>query len=175
MKNSFLLLIVGAALLITCKSDKPVEVGVNEGTEEITEEAGLSCYLFATDRDTVFLKLNQPIDGKVTGDLKYDFYERDGNVGYIEGEIHGDTLIADYTFLSEGMISVREVGFLLDYDRVIEGYGDVEERDGRMFFWHKDSLDFSNGLVMPRVDCDQVPQRDYSRFFEEAQQRDQRQ
>lgn len=173
MKNSFLLPIVGAALLITCKSDKPVEVGVNEGMEEVTEDALPSCYLFATDRDTVFLKLNPPINGKVTGDLKYDFYERDGNVGYIDGEIHGDTLIADYTFLSEGMISVREVGFLLADDRVIEGYGDVEQRDGRMFFWHKDSLDFSNGLVMPRVMCDQVPQRDYSRFFEEAKQRNQ--
>lgn len=172
MKTPFLLLFIGGMLAVACKPEKPTETVTNEDAEEITKEAEPACYLFATDRDTVFLKLNPPIDGKITGDLKYDFYERDGNVGYIEGEIHGDTLIADYTFLSEGMISIREVGFLLEDDGVIEGYGDVEERDGRMFFWHKDSLDFSNGLVMPRVDCDQVPQRDYSRFFEEARKRD---
>src|SRR5690554_5318875 len=139
-----------------------------ENQDEKTIAAGPSCYLFATDRDTVYLKLNPPVNGRVTGDLNYDFFERDGNTGFIEGEIHGDTLIADYTFLSEGLISVREVGFLLEEDQVMEGYGDVEEKDGRMVFWHKDSLDFSNGLVMPEVPCDQIDQRNYDHLFPDS-------
>lgn len=139
-----------------------------ENQEAEMSAAGPSCYLFATDRDTVYLKLNQPVNGKVTGDLNYDFFERDGNTGFIEGEVHGDTLIADYTFLSEGLVSVREVGFLLGDDQVVEGYGDVEEVDGKMVFWHKDSLDFSNGLVMPKVPCDQVVQRNYEHFFPDS-------
>lgn len=141
---------------------------VQENQEERMSATGPSCYLFATDRDTVYLKLNPPINGKVTGDLNYDFFERDGNTGFIEGEIHRDTLIADYTFLSEGLISVREVGFLLGEDQVMEGYGDVEEKDGRMVFWHKDSLDFSNGLIMPEVPCDQIFQRNYDQFFPDS-------
>ena len=104
MSQSLLWMFIVVMLSVACKPDKPVETALDEDAEA-------SCFLFATDRDTVFLKLNPPTDGKVTGDLRYDFYERDGNVGYVEGEIRGDTLIADYTFLSEGMISVREVGF----------------------------------------------------------------
>ncbi len=117
---------------------------------------GSSCFLYATDRDTVFLQLNPPLNGKVIGDLSYFFYEKDGNVGQIEGEIHGDTLFADYIFLSEGLTSVREVAFLLGEDQVKEGYGDVEEQDGKMVFRHRDSLDFSNGLAMPKVPCEQL-------------------
>ena len=29
-------------------------------------------------------------------------------------------------------------------------------KDGKMVFSHKDSLDFSNGLIMPKVPCDQL-------------------
>src|SRR5690606_5814178 len=101
-------------------------------------------------------------------DLHYNFYERDGNVGFITGEIHGDTLIADYTFLSEGIISVREVGFLLGEEQVTEGYGDVEEVDGKVVFWHKDSLDFSNGLIMPKIPCVEIELIDYDRFFPDS-------
>jgi hypothetical protein len=147
-------------LLAGCNNNSP------SNKEQLTEQSDVSatgkngdtdassCYLFATDRDTVFLKLNPPVDGKVTGDLNYLFYERDGNVGHIVGEIKGDTLFADYTFMSEGLSSVREVAFLLDENQVTEGYGDVKEQDGKMVFWHKDSLDFTNGLVMPKVPCD---------------------
>jgi len=150
------------------KVDQGGEEIVQRKKEEKIDAAGPSCYLFATERDTVYLKLIVSDNGKVTGDLNYDFYERDGNTGFIEGEIRGDTLIADYTFLSEGLISVREVGFLLGDEQVIEGYGDVEEKNGRMVFWHKDSLDFSNGLVMPKIDCDEIVQKNYDSFFPDS-------
>lgn len=130
--------------------------------------SGASCYLFTTETDTVYLVMDPPGAGKITGELSYDFYERDGNIGFIEGEVQGDTLIADYTFLSEGMVSVREVGFLLGEDQVIEGYGDVDEVDGRMVFWHKDSLDFSNGLVMSKVPCGLIKRVDYLPFFPDS-------
>lgn len=132
------------------------------------QAAGPSCYLYATDRDTVYLAMDAPAGDKITGELRYDFFERDGNIGFIEGNVRGDTLIADYTFLSEGLISVREVGFLLGEDQVMEGYGDVEMVDGRMVFWHKDSLDFSNGLVMLKVPCEQLNRRDYTPFFPDS-------
>lgn len=120
---------------------------------EVLEDQAPSCYLFATDRDTVYLKLNPSINGKVTGDLNYYFFERDGNTGHFIGEFQGDTLFAEYTFQSEGLISVREVAFLIRKNQVVEGYGKVEEKDGRMVFWHRDSLDFTNGLVLPQIPC----------------------
>lgn len=148
-------------------TNKRGEQAVGE-TGEVAQIPAPSCYLYASDRDTVYLVLDPPVEGRVTGELRYDFYERDGNIGFIEGKLQGDTLIADYTFLSEGIISVREVGFLLGEDQVMEGYGDVEEVDGRMVFWHKDSLDFSNGLVMPGIPCGQLSRVDYIRFFPDS-------
>ena len=161
------------ALLTACsKSGQNIQEQGEQATvkENLGEETlnDPSCYLYATDRDTVYLVLNPPVAGKVTGDLSYDFFERDGNIGFIEGIVQGDTLIADYTFLSEGMVSVREVGFLLGEDQVVEGYGDVEQVDGRMVFWHKDSLDFSNGLVLRKISCEQIKQKDYMRFFPDS-------
>src|SRR5690606_31700918 len=71
------------------KVDQGEEEIVQRKKEEKIDAAGPSCYLFATERDTVYLKLIVSDNGKVTGDLNYDFYERDGNTGFIEGEIRG--------------------------------------------------------------------------------------
>lgn len=170
-----LIMLVGwtLALLTACSNpNQNAQVQGEQVTVQVDAEEEMftapSCYLYATDKDTVYLALNPPVAGKVTGDLSYDFFERDGNIGFIEGEVQGDTLIADYTFLSEGMVSVREVGFLLEEDQVIEGYGDVEQVGGRMVFWHTDSLDFSNGLVMHKVSCEQIKQQDYTQFFPDS-------
>ena len=163
---------------IGCTQSSRDEQGGQIFVEENTGTAdALSCFLYANGRDTVYLALDSWIGDKITGELRYDFFERDGNIGFIEGRISGDTLFADYTFLSEGLVSVREVGFFLGEDQIIEGYGDVEEVDGRMVFWHKDSLDFSNGLVMPKIPCEQLNRQDYTQFFPDSiiNQRDSRQ
>jgi len=153
--NIFLIILIGCNNSST-NNEKLIEPLENSTTDNYEDPATPSCYLFATDRDTVYLKLNPPVDGKVTGELDYFFFERDGNVGHIEGEIKGDTLFAEYTFMSEGLSSVREVAFLIGEKQITEGYGDVGEQDGKMVFWHRDSLDFSNGLILPKVPCDPV-------------------
>jgi hypothetical protein len=169
------IILVGWTLALLTACSKPNQNAQEQGEQAAVQEkaeeemfTSPACYLYATEMDTVYLVLNPAVAGKVTGDLSYDFFERDGNIGFIEGEVQGDTLIADYTFLSEGMVSVREVGFLLGEDQVMEGYGDVEQVDGRMVFWHKDSLDFSNGLVMRKVSCEQIKQKDYTQFFPDS-------
>ena len=70
------------------------------------------CYSFIKHKDTVLLKMDQ-FPNVVTGILSYHFYEKDSNNGDIDGTLHGDTLIADYKFMSEGKPSVRQVAFLL--------------------------------------------------------------
>lgn len=62
-------------------------------------------------KDSIFLQLH--IDNNiVNGDLEYKRFEKDRNKGTIKGMFRGDTLFADYTFMSEGVMSVREVMFL---------------------------------------------------------------
>lgn len=110
------------------------------------------CYRWVKQRDTISLTLRTQGE-EVTGDLAYRFYEKDKSRGSIAGEMIGDTLLAEYTFDSEGMRSVREVIFLRKEGKLYEGYGDVEEKGGRMVFINRSALQFGEGSVLSKIDC----------------------
>lgn len=99
-----------------------------------------SCYRYTKNRDTVFLKVER-FPNVVTGTMIYALYEKDRNTGEIEGRMTGDTLVADYNFMSEGNRSTRQVVFLIQGDTATEGYGDLK------------AVDFSKGLKLSKVSC----------------------
>lgn len=115
---------------------------------------GYMCFAKQSASDTFWLQLNV-FEHVVTGNLNYIFREKDSNRGELEGKMNGDTLIADYTFMSEGKKSVRQVAFLVKDSVATEGYGDLEEKDGKMIFKNPRSLTFGKGIVMTRVSCAQ--------------------
>lgn len=139
------------ALLLTmgCTSEKTEQADDQLQTKEVETSA---CYAAITAADSVSLRLVN-INGDITGELTYNNYEKDDNRGTIMGQMHGDTLLADYTFMSEGTESVRQVAFLKKGDGFVEGYGDAEERDGKMFFKNTTALDFGPGTVFEKVPC----------------------
>jgi hypothetical protein len=110
------------------------------------------CYVYIKNRDTANLKIN--IEGEeLTGELSYKLFEKDSNTGKIAGEMRGDTIIAEYTFDSEGMRSVREVAFLKKADgNIYEGFGEVMEKDGKMIFKNHSALKFDS-MVFTKTDC----------------------
>lgn len=110
------------------------------------------CYAGQSGRDSFFLK-TKVFPNVVTGTLAYHFYEKDKNQGTIEGRLSGDTLIADYTFMSEGKSAVRQVAFLLSDSTAIEGNGAMEEKDGKLLFRSRDSLRFNEGIRLHKVPC----------------------
>ncbi len=110
------------------------------------------CYTFATKKDTAFLHINVT-DDIVSGDLEYHLFEKDSNKGTIKGKIIGDTLIAEYTFLSEGTTSVREVVMIKKDNSFIEGFGDVKELDNKISFVNRTKLSFKNGLTFKKTNC----------------------
>lgn len=110
------------------------------------------CYRWVKNRDTIQMTLRQEGE-EVTGDLAYRFYEKDKSHGPIAGEMIGDTLLAEYTFDSEGLRSVREVIFVKKDGKLYEGYGDAEERNGRMVFKDRSTMKFGEGAVLSKVDC----------------------
>jgi hypothetical protein len=113
---------------------------------------GRECYQWVKGRDTIKMTLKK--DGEeMTGDLAYRFYEKDKSHGPIAGEMIGDTLLAEYTFDSEGMRSVREVIFLKKDGKWYEGYGDAEEKGGRMVFKNRSAIKFGEGSVLSKIDC----------------------
>ncbi len=110
------------------------------------------CYVNISARDTVKLKV-EAFPNVVTGTLLYSFFEKDKNTGDIEGKLMGDTLLADYTFMSEGKRSTRQVIFLVRDSIAIEGYGTLEEKEGRMVFKDVREIDFSKGMKLTKVSC----------------------
>jgi hypothetical protein len=123
-----------------------------QATQEPTATTGPQCYAHLTATDTIRLTL-QTTQPTVTGQLTYHYYEKDRNQGTISGTMHGDTLLADYTFQSEGTTSVRQVAFLRRDIGFIEGFGPVAERGDKMVFEKLGALQYDAKYTLLPVAC----------------------
>jgi hypothetical protein len=143
-----LLFVGGLSLLAACHEQ------TNQASQTPTAPAptGPQCFAYRTDTDTVRLTL-QTTQPTVTGQLAYRYFEKDRNQGTIRGTMHGDTLLADYTFQSEGRQSVREVAFLRRDIGFVEGYGPVTEVQGKTIFKLPRTLHFDAKYTLLPVDC----------------------
>ncbi|TCC88210.1 hypothetical protein EZ428_21035 [Pedobacter frigiditerrae] len=154
MKKLFISIFSLAVLFTACQSNNSENTATDTNAPDtnIVPASEQHCYKYIKDKDTATLTMmsSGPI---TTGELKYNLYEKDKNSGIFEGELRGDTLIAEYTFNSEGKESVREVAFLKKGNQLIEGFGDVEDKNGKMMFKDKSKLSFGNSIVFNKVDC----------------------
>ena len=155
MKKLFLVAISITALFSACQSntkEKTTSDTVAVSNTEIVPATQQQCYQYIKNGDTAIITMmsSGPI---TTGELNYSLAEKDSNKGIFEGELHGDTLIAEYTFNSEGRESVRQVAFLKKGDQLLEGFGDVEERKGKTMFKNTATLKFGESIVFSKIDC----------------------
>lgn len=154
MKKLFIPIFSLAVLFTACQSNNSEKTTTDTDAPDtnIVPVSQQYCYKYIKDKDTATLTMmsSGPI---TTGELKYNLYEKDKNSGIFEGELRGDTLIVEYTFNSEGKESVRQVAFLKKGDQLIEGFGDVEEKNGKMIFKDKSKVTFGNSMVFNKVDC----------------------
>lgn len=116
------------------------------------EDKVTQCFQYIKNRDTATLTINTENE-ELTGRLAYNLYEKDSNRGTIAGEMKGDTVIAEYTFDSEGMRSVREIVLLKKDGKFYEGYGDVEQRNGKTVFKNRSKLKFGDAIVFSETNC----------------------
>ncbi len=158
MKNTLLPLLLIATILTGCGTEKTTATESATATEITTGSAppvttGASgCYALIAAGDTVRLNLSQQ-DSVVTGTLLYQLAGKDRNTGTLRGQMRGDTLLARYTFQSEGQESVREVAFLAKDGGFAEGYGDVQEQNGAMVFTPGAFLTFETDRVLTKEAC----------------------
>jgi hypothetical protein len=110
------------------------------------------CYQMVLKKDTGTLRLAVH-DSTVTGELHYQWYERDANDGTIKGVLRNDMIYADYTFQSEGLTSVREVVLKVDNNQLVEGYGDVAAQNGKVVFRDKAALQFQTANPFLKIAC----------------------
>lgn len=131
--KKFFLLSSATLLIASCgqtEKDAP-EAGNTDTTADatkVTEPEVLTlttCYTMVSKKDTINLNLTQE-GNMVTGNMDYHWFEKDRNTGTIKGEMHGDTLVADYTFMSEGMESVRKEFLLKKGNDFVLGNIDYE-------------------------------------------------
>lgn len=148
MKKIFVTAAAVVALASACKNTASNET--NEG--KVVKMGDPNCYQFTGDRDTVTLNFSVGEDS-VAGTLVYNIFQKDRNVGTINGWKKGDLIIADYSFMSEGQNSIRQVAFKKMGDGWVEGYGDTKEQDGKVVFVNTDSLEFEQKLALKKIDC----------------------
>ncbi len=154
MKKILVLALGFAALFTACQSNNSEKTATDTAAPDtnIVPATTQTCYAYIKNRDTATLTMMS--SGAITtGELKYNLFEKDKNNGIFEGELRGDTLIAEYTFNSEGKESVRQVAFLKKGDQLVEGFGDVEEKNGKMMFKDTSKLTFGESMVFNKVDC----------------------
>ncbi|WP_057936957.1 hypothetical protein [Algoriphagus resistens] len=155
MKSLFALL-SASILLLSCsgpKKDSPIDAAFSPDEEHV-EAINTECFQYMGEKDTV--RLTTHVDGtNITGSLDYSFFEKDKNSGAIEGEIRDNMIIAEYTFMSEGTTSKRQVVFKNTEEGWKEGYGEMKSVDGIPVQVNIDSLDFSHDMVLTPVPCDQ--------------------
>lgn len=136
-------------LMISCTDAK-------EKAKIVEQDDDVKCYRYTKDKDTINLKIR--LDGdSITGSLVYNLHEKDSNKGTVVGRKSGDFIIADYTFMSEGVSSVRQVAFKKEDDAYVEGFGDVsvDNENKTATFKNLDSLTYTNGLKLKEVNCDE--------------------
>jgi len=156
MKQNFSFIIV-ILLLFACNQPDTAgkHIDTSETNTEKQEAASTTetsnCYAYTNNKDSVLLHIDVK-DKTVAGELTYNFYEKDKNTGTIQGVMSGDTIIADYSFVSEGVSSVREVVFLKKGNELLEGHGDADQVDNKMVFKDRSTLQFS-GLALKETAC----------------------
>jgi hypothetical protein len=152
MKTVCLACLVVATLLMSCNNSDNEEKTVSTTPTDTTKPSPVNCYQFANADDTLSLKLIH-VGDSITGTLLYKLHEKDRNTGTIQGVMQGAVLLADYKFMSEGSWSVRQVAFKHMDSVLLEGYGEMEEVNGRQVFKTPGALQFNERFPLTEVNC----------------------
>ncbi|MDQ2719343.1 MAG: hypothetical protein M3Z26_06215 [Bacteroidota bacterium] len=154
--NYLLAATISGSLFFSCNSNSKQKVGSNVKQEETktppTFTEAVTCYVLDNGKDRVAMQIAIS-NNEVTGDLRYNYFEKDKNSGTLKGEMHGDTLLATYTFISEGKESKRDVAFLKRGDEILEGYGNVDPATGEPNLADRSSIKFDNNFILKKTDC----------------------
>jgi hypothetical protein len=140
--------------MLNCKNKEQKPENTNAYSQEVTVEKtvalDLGCYVFNDNKNNVSLEITE--NGEVIkGNLTYTLAEKDKNSGSFTGELKNDVLIANYTYQSEGKKSIRQIAFKVDGDKIIEGYGDLNN-EGTAF---KDinNINFTSKMPLTKTEC----------------------
>lgn len=150
MIKHFLPLSCICILFVCCNN--PSEAPKTPVTTAVVDDS--HCFLYNDSSNIISLRVNYRNDS-LFGALAYDIEgnEKEDKSGTVKGVWKGDLLVADYTFMSEGVWSVRQVIFKKSGTSLIGAVGEMEDKDGKMVFKNMDALNFNHSIVLHEVDC----------------------
>jgi len=128
------------------KDQKPNPDSTTNGT------LGSGCYMRVLQRDSLTANLKRNAD-RVSGNLRFDNFEKDGSSGTVNGVIKDNIIKLIYTFQSEGMTSVMEVYFKTDGDNLIRGIGEMETKNDTVSFKNPDAVQYPANEKWAKVAC----------------------
>ena len=112
------------------------------------------CYGWAVKNDSASMKIS--VKGNtIEGTLVYNWYEKDRNSGTLQGVLQDSLIVANYTFGSEGVTSVREVVFKIKGDSLVEGFGDIDTGGDTTKFKDIAGLQFQNDRSFKKMECNE--------------------
>lgn len=143
-----ILLLIG---IYSCDSKSENRLDIDEIKSENPEMASVHCYQFTNGKDSISLHYQR--DGnEIKGWMNYDFFEKDGSIGEIEGEMEGDTLKLEYDFLAEGTFSEQEVYFLHKDGKLFRGFGEQKmDNDSVLIYTNAKSISFDDSTPMEEL------------------------
>lgn len=144
-----------AVLMISCENKKEEQtILTNDFTEKESEvlQPTAHCYLFTNGKDSIRLSYTQEND-EIDGWMNYDFFEKDGSTGEVDGRFFGDTLKLEYEFMSEGMISEQQVYFLKKDGKLYRGAGNMKsDNDSMMVYSNPKQIKFDDTTPLSHLD-----------------------
>ncbi|MFT4023829.1 MAG: hypothetical protein QM664_08620 [Flavihumibacter sp.] len=154
MKRCFLLCGGWLSLMAACSDHAaPEKTEVTTATAARPAPAGdKQCYSYFSPTDTITLIIKES-DSSLTGSLVYMLNGKDRSIGTLKGKMTGDTLFADYTYQSEGITSTREVAFLRQKDKMLQGVGAVQVKDNHQHFSDHSKLQFNSNMPLTNQHC----------------------
>lgn len=135
------------------ENNKIIDSDTIVSLEDEVELDAISCYRYASTKDTIFLKMTRA-DAEVTGSLSYNYLEKPESKGTFKGEIIGDTIFAEYAYTAEGESSVREIIFVKKDSSLVEGHGETEVNKGRTKFKPNAILSYNEVMSLTKVECE---------------------
>lgn len=146
-------LLLAFILLTGCNQNQQQSNDTDTAVIAESEDAlAMECFEATVGKDSASLSINN-LNGKITGLLSFNFFEKDDSQGEIKGEFKGDTLFVDYTFNAEGQVSKNPLVFLQKDGKLIQGYGEIKTYLGKTYFTDHASLKFEDGFTFEPTDC----------------------
>lgn len=157
MKRFLPALCATTAMLCSCDANFTTSVSETKAVDTAAMHtmptiSGKHCYAFTGAKDTILMSVTVN-DKQASGSLSYKLSEKDRNDGRFEGTMSGDTLFADYHFLSEGVQSVREIAFILSDSKAVEAYGAVVVTNEGSRFTDRRALSVEHRFTLSKENC----------------------